>query len=167
MKKFILFALFCVSILLLMPMVSSIESDLLRNEIEKTYYKDMENLVINFDLIKINNLLIIIKILIFLEIGFDLSLLIYSLINDSYMFFAYFFKYLLIGLIIFPNTIIKFFDSIFRGETEDFIYITQLYIIGVLILFFIEINPTYLNYLFGLITYGFILNFSQIYRFEY
>jgi len=152
-----------------MPMVSSIESGLTRNEIEEKANEIIENFDINFDfvknidLIKINNLLIIIKILIFLEIGFDLSLLIYSLINDQYMFFAYFFEYLLIGLIIFPNTIISAIDSILRGEGEDFIYIIQLYIIGVLILFFIEINPTYLNYLIGLITYGFILYVSQIY----
>lgn len=146
-----------------MPMVSSIESGLKRNEIEEKANENIENFDINFDLIKINNLLIIIKILIFLEIGFDLSLLIYSLINDPYMFFAYFFKYLLIGLIIFPNTIISAIDSILRGEVEDFIYIMKLYVIGVLILFFIEINPTYLNYLIGLVTYGFILNFSQIY----
>ena len=152
-----------------MPFVSSIVSGLTRNEIEEKANENIENFRINFDffknidLIKINNLLIIIKILVFLEIGFCLSFLIYSFIDYPLMFFAYFFQYLIIGLILFPNTIRSAIDSILRGNVENF-YIIKLYIIGLLILFFIEINPTYLNYLIGLVTYGFILNFSKIYR---
>jgi hypothetical protein len=145
-----------------MPLVSSVELKLVRNEIDERVNENFDKFGFNldfFDNFDINklNVLLIIKILIFLEIGFDLYLLIYSLINDPYMFFEYFFNYIIIGLIIFPNTIITVLDSIFRGDVTRFLNIMQMYVIGVLILFFIEINPTISNYLIGSIIYGFIL----------
>ena len=145
-----------------MPLVSSGELKLVRNEIDERVNENFDKFGFNldfFDNFDINklNVLLIIKILIFLEIGFDLYLLIYSLINDPYMFFEYFFNYIVIGLIIFPNTIITVLDSIFRGDATRFLNIMQMYVIGVLILFLIEINPTILNYLIGSIIYGFIL----------
>ena len=170
-RFFFLLAFFSVFLICSMSFIPSAQSSMVKDDIEEKILKnlsefDIDNKIFDNLNLNINVLFNFIKILFFFEFGFDLFFLIYSSINDPYMFFAYFFQYIIIGLIIFPNTIISCFDSLLRGDIEDFISIMKLYVMGIIILFFIESNPKAVTYLIGLATYGFILYFSLMSKFD-
>jgi hypothetical protein len=148
-------------------MVSSIETRLVTEEIEICINENIEkfgfNLEIfdNFNLNNINNLLIILKILIFLDIGLALPVIIYFIINNTLYFLSEPLLYILTGLYRFPNSVINILWDIIIGGFSDLDWTVNMiisYILGVIIVLLIEvINPAIKNYIVGIFVFDLIM----------
>jgi len=154
LKKIILFSLFSISLLLLIPFVSTVESKLIREELEEKFVYNLSIFnYININIIKI--LFNIVKILIFLELGFAIGHTIRCILDGD---ISYIYKDFLLGLLFFPVSIIGIYNRISNtGDILEAIQIIVLYFIGAIILLLIEnINPNFINYFIGFLLFGFI-----------
>ena len=162
MKKYVLFALFCISLILLMPMISSIETKLVKNDNQDKikenvaiFQNDIELDIFNLIFNKLQ-LFNFIKILIFLELGFAIGHTIMSFLSDGDL--SYLYMDFLLGLLAFPFSIQGIYNRLtWNIDYFEAILIILMYIMGAIIVLLIEnINPNFQNYIIGLLIFGMI-----------
>jgi len=152
MKKIVLFAVLCSVILLLMPMVSSVETRLVEDEIEDKY----NNINLLFTKFKENSIFDVfnLKLLIFLWLAYGLSSFIFELILYGTPFD--FNELISMGLTFFMIHFLAIITS--TGDFQNSFIVLIWDIIGIYIFNIIEnISPNLLGYSFGLIVYSVIL----------
>jgi hypothetical protein len=144
-----------------MPMINSIETNLAIIDYEEKFVENFSKYeyninLDNFNLINIKlQLLNFFKILIFLELGFAIGHTIRCAFDGD---LSNLFMDFLFGLLFFPVSIVGIYNRITNtGDYLEAIQIILLYIIGAIILLFIEnFNPNFINYFIGFLLFGII-----------
>jgi hypothetical protein len=146
-----------------MPLVSSIESNLIRNEINERVKEKLDKSGLNFDsfdnfkLFPMNFLIFIIKMLLFIDVGFAIPFIIIWLIflPTYYWNLNEILLTIWVGLYLFPNIIRNFLREVkIDGNPSKYFVHLQIFGIGSIIYLLTEIiNPTFDGYIKGLLIY--------------
>jgi hypothetical protein len=159
MKKAIAFTIFSASLIILMPMINSVETKLFEDEINEKVKLNISNSGINNDILnKINfldNSSLLIKVLIFLWFGYMFGFAITPIIYYGRL--PHIGKIILSLFAVFIMHIGGIFSIVTNFSSKPFIIFLFLDFLGINIVKFIEsYNSTGFKYLIGIILFGII-----------
>jgi hypothetical protein len=150
-----------------MPLVSSVESNFIKDEIKEKVDNNLLEIISRFN---INNIFLLIKILIFIDLGLAIPFIIFMIVNFTVYSFEDLFLIILNGLGNFPNSVLNIILKLTAGNflplDEWTTHMMLLYVMGILIVLTVEmLDSNFKNYSIGFLYYviiGYILFLIRI-----